>query len=693
VSLRRALAGLALLSLGAACGERAAAPPIVLVSIDTLRADRLPLYGASTVETPAFDALAASARVFENAYAHMPLTLPSHASMLTGLLPPDHGVRLNMGYDLDPSRGVSVAVRLREAGYATGAAVSAFVMRRETGLGAGFDFFEDAIDYRAGAGPAGMQRAGAATLDAALPWVRAQAGRPFFFFLHLYEPHRPYDPPAPFAGRYADPYDGEIAAADALLGRLLDELRRLGIYDAALIVVTADHGEGLGDHGEDEHGVFVYREAVRVPLLVKAPHATEGARIAEPVQHVDVAPTLLAAAGLEIPAALPGRSLLAPPEEPRRVYTESYYARLEFGWSELRGLTDADWAYIESSEPELFDLAADPGQRRNLAAERPEVVRRYAQELRALDPRFALPQSGDDETRQRLAALGYFGGPYSRGEGRLPAPHTQVHLLERMKEGIQALAAGRAELAAEVMSGVIAENPNMVLAWTNRARALEALGRPAEALADMVQAAQRSVAAPRLYLEAGRLAGLAGRYAEVETLVQPALEWDPEAAYRLMVQAEMAQGRPRAALAHAERALAVRRSAANLVRAARVLAALARLDEAAALLEEADGAGGETEEELLLVRAALLQQQGRPAAALAALELQKDRFPRDPRAYVRLAAIHARAGRPDAARRVLLDLVAADPVPASRELAARELARLGDPAAARQLLAEAPPRD
>lgn len=677
----------------AGCSEPAAPPPIVMVSIDTLRADRLPIYGYDGVATPAFDALARQSLVFDNAYSHMPLTLPAHVSMLSGLLPPDHGVRVNMGYDLDPARAPSLAARLHAAGYATGAAVSAFVLRKETGLGAGFDWYEDAIDYQPGVGAVGLQRSGPDTLAVAVPWIREHAAGPFFFFLHLYEPHRPYAPPPPFAERYADPYDGEIAAVDAVLGRLFDELRSLGLYDRALVVVTADHGEGLGDHGEDEHGIFLYRETVRVPLLVKPPGATSGSRVAWPAQHVDLAPTLLAAAGVGVPPELPGRSLLGPPGPPRRVYSESYYARLEFGWSELRSLVDGEWAYIESTQPELYDLAADPEELHDLAGERPEVVRRYAQELRGIDSRFEMPRSGDDETRRRLAALGYFGGPYSRGADRLPAPHTQVHLLARMKEGVQALTAGRAGDSLAVFEGVLAENPNMVLAWTDKARSLEALGRPAEALEAMVQAAQRSVGAPRLYLEAARLAGLAGRYAEVETLVQPALEWDPDAAYGLMVRAEMAQRHPRRALEQAESALAVRRSAANLVQAARVLGILGRPAEAAALLQEAEGVGGEAEEELLLVRAAMLQQEGRVEEAVAALELQTSRFPSDARAYVRLAALHARAGRPGEARRALLDLAAADPTPATRDLVARELVRIGDRAAAEKLLAAPPPRD
>jgi len=222
--------------------------------VDTLRADRLPAYGYAKVETPNVDALVADGVLFENAYTHVPLTLPAHASLFTGLLPAEHGVRDNLGYRLD-SRHATLAARLRERGYATGGAISAWVLRGATGMGAGFDFYEDSIEAPAGVDVAGaVQRPGGETLDRLLPWLEQAQGRPFFLFFHVYEPHSPFDPPEPWKSRYADPYDGEVAASDAIVGRLLDELRRRGVYDRALVVFLSDHGEGLGDHGEEFHG-------------------------------------------------------------------------------------------------------------------------------------------------------------------------------------------------------------------------------------------------------------------------------------------------------------------------------------------------------------------------------------------------------------------------------------------------------
>jgi arylsulfatase A-like enzyme len=265
------LAAVLLLCAGA-CGrgEKEVYPgaPVVLVSIDTLRSDRLPAYGYTGVETPAIDAFRRDAILFERAYSHYPLTLPSHASILTGLLPGEHGVRDNVGYRLASDELPYLPRELKAAGYATGAAVSAFVLQGALGLAESFDLYEDDIEGKRDTPLGGLQRPGRETLEAALPWLERVAGGPFFFFLHLYEPHSPYRPSEPHASRWRDPYDGEVAEADAIVGRLFAELTRRGLYDRAIIVLLSDHGEGLGDHGEEEHGIFLYREALAVPLLL-----------------------------------------------------------------------------------------------------------------------------------------------------------------------------------------------------------------------------------------------------------------------------------------------------------------------------------------------------------------------------------------------------------------------------------------
>jgi arylsulfatase A-like enzyme len=255
-----ALSAMALVALQLT-GCAKARPPVILISIDTLRADHLPAYGYTAVRTPAIDTLARDGILFRNAWSHCPLTLPSHLSLFTGLLPPDHGVRDNAGYRFDPAAHTTLAALLRERGYRTGGAVSAYVLRGATGAGNGFEDYDDVIGVIDGAPLGALQRPGAMTEKIAERWIDAHASQPFFYFLHIYEPHAPYAPT----------YDADVAAADGVVGTLLAHLEKTGLYDRALIVLVSDHGEGLMEHGEQEHGVFLYREDLHVPLLLKLP--------------------------------------------------------------------------------------------------------------------------------------------------------------------------------------------------------------------------------------------------------------------------------------------------------------------------------------------------------------------------------------------------------------------------------------
>ncbi len=298
--MRRPALALLLALLFLSCkGSRSVPPPsadvpIFIISIDTLRSDRLPIYGHKGVQTPNIDALRADGILYEHAYAHTPLTLPSHTSMFTGLLPADHGVRDNIGYSLRD--GVpTIAELLKARGYATGAAVSSFVLRTETGVARGFDFYEDDVEAMAGKARfiSNIQRAGGATVGVASEWIAKQQ-KPVFFFLHLYDPHTPYEAPEPFRSQYANRYDGEIAYSDHVVGEFLQSLKNAGLYDKSMIVLMSDHGEGLNDHGEEEHGMFLYREAIQVPLVVKLPEqALAGKSVAAAAQLIDIVPTIL----------------------------------------------------------------------------------------------------------------------------------------------------------------------------------------------------------------------------------------------------------------------------------------------------------------------------------------------------------------------------------------------------------------
>lgn len=514
--------------------------PVLLISIDTLRSDHLPAYGYGGVETPALDAFREDAILFERAYSHTPLTLPSHATLLSGVLPTVHQVRDNGGYKVDTSRHPWLPSLLGEAGYATGAAVSAFVLGPETGMGTGFDLY-DAGSEQERAESARAQLPGGRAARAAVEWIRGQGENPFLYFLHLYEPHTPYEPPEPFATRYRDrPYDGEIAAADAILGGLFEELKRLGVYDRAVILVLSDHGEGLGDHGEEEHGLFLYRETLQVPLLLKLPGARRGGTsVAAPAQLLDVAPTVLRLAGLPVPDGLEGKSLLelegGGAEEPaRRIYAETFYPRLHFGWSDLASLIEDRFHYIHGPAPELFDLAADPAETRDrLPAER-RVYAALRQALEGYDRRLAEPGHVDAETARQLRALGYSGRPSLSAEGPLPDPRQRRHVIRDFEAAQQAVSQARYEEGAEIVRRVLREEPRMLDAWVFLGICSDRLGRGEEALAAYREALEISGGAPEYALEVGRQLFKLGRPEEALRHAALGEEADPAEARGLM---------------------------------------------------------------------------------------------------------------------------------------------------------------
>lgn len=378
-------------------------PSVVLVSIDTLRADRVSVRGL----TPSLDAFAKTAVRFTSAWSHVPLTLPAHASMLTGLLPTRHGVRDNVGFEL--RAGETLAETFKKNGYVTGGFVSSTVLRRETGMARGFDMYDDQMPASA-SGP-GLERAATATVEQALQFVSTNRAAPFFLFVHFYEPHTPYAAPAAFDTRGGSAYDREVAAADAALGALLDGLRERGV-DRTAIVVTSDHGEGLGDHGELEHGLLLYAEALRVPLLIARPDGKgAGTEVAATVRHVDIAPTLLELAGLAsegMDGAPFGPTLAA---GARAAYSETWYPKLHFGWSELTSVTEGRWHYIGGPSPELYDLEADPREAASLASDpaRPAAaMARYLSEQKVRASTAAIGATSR-EAEERLRALGYLG--------------------------------------------------------------------------------------------------------------------------------------------------------------------------------------------------------------------------------------------------------------------------------------------
>lgn len=382
-----------------------AKPSVVLISIDTLRADHVGVRGL----TPALDALAKRSVTFTSAWSEAPLTLPSHSSLLTGLLPTHHGVRDNLGYEL---RAETLAERFERNGFATGGFVSATVLRRETGIARGFEVFDDEMPGSPGA--PGVERPGPDTIKRALAFVDAHRNDAFFLFIHLYEPHTPYDAPERFRSRGSTDYDHEVAAADDAVGVLMEGLAARGI-DHPAVVVTSDHGEGLGDHGEEEHGLLLYAEALHVPLLVSRPDgAGAGAEVPTTVRLIDIAPTLLELAGLD-PSGTDGATLSqAASSGSRAAYSETWYPKIHFGWSELTSAVEGRWHFIDGPKPELFDLKADPGERTNVGGDPARPGASMARFLAEQRKTAGAEARGDtsSEAEERLRSLGYLG---SRG--------------------------------------------------------------------------------------------------------------------------------------------------------------------------------------------------------------------------------------------------------------------------------------
>lgn len=491
-----AVGGMAVLSVAILLGltwwfwnaQSRALGPVVLISIDTLRADHLPVYGYRAVRTPTLDALAADGVVFENAYTPSPQTLPSHVSILSGRQPFEHGVRDNVGFTIKPDEKLLPAM-LREAGFTTGGFVSAYVLRDQTGIASGFDRFDARLSPSSPEIAVGeLQRDGMATLAAANQWLDGLQSPRFFLFFHIYEPHSPYTPPARF--REWAPYDGEIASADEIVGSLVASLKRRGLYDDALIVLLSDHGEGLGDHGEQEHGLFLYRETIRVPLIVKLPRRQRaGRRVAAPVQHIDLVPTILDALQLPARPGLRGRSLRplftggTIPEQ--GLYAEALYSRYHFGWSELYALTDDRYAYVRAPRDELYDLQQDAGERRNVASEREStrLAMRNALERLTSGARIDAPGEVSPEARERLRALGYVGmAPSAAGSPELPDPKDKVRVLERYRAAITLVRQGQFEAALSSFRAIVQEDPLMADVWSEIGGLELRLGRPEDAL-------------------------------------------------------------------------------------------------------------------------------------------------------------------------------------------------------------------
>ncbi|MGH0031656.1 MAG: sulfatase-like hydrolase/transferase, partial [Myxococcota bacterium] len=457
-------------------------PNLLLVTLDTTRADALGAYGQERATTPALDALAARGALFEAAYSASPSTLPSHATILTGLLPPGHGVRSNTGYALAPG-DTTLAEILAERGYATAAEVAAPVIGRRTGLDQGFAAYRDpdspgaGIRRTPGAAALGERDASDVTRRA-LDFLRAPRSRPFFLWLHYFDPHRPYAPPAEARARVPDSaYHAEVRHVDDQLGRVFRELEQQGIAGRTLVVVTADHGEGLGEHDEDTHSVYVWDTTVRVPLIFAWPgEIPAGRRIDGIARTADIVPTLLALLGLPEPPGLQGVSLAGALRGGAAPALDAYGESLEphalFGSSALRFLRRDRWKLVYKDPPELYDLARDASEQTDRSGREPERVRELAAALRdrvVRDARAAgeARSDVDDATRAQLEALGYaavepsadFDDVADVARPRGPDPHRRTDDVRRFAEAGAALRGGRPEQALPILRALAERNP------------------------------------------------------------------------------------------------------------------------------------------------------------------------------------------------------------------------------------------
>ena len=453
---------------------------VLLITLDTTRWDRVGAYGDRSAATPNLDRLAEQGVLFEQTIAAAPLTLPAHSTILTGLLPPRHGVRDNGGYVLDP-RHTTLATSLKAAGRQTGAFVGAFVLDSKFGLNQGFDTYYDKFDMsrQRSVSLGSIARRAAEVVDNAMPWLDQHSSQPFFAWLHFYDAHSPYEPPEPYLSRFRDrPYMGEIAYVDSQVGRVLEWLDTRQLSDRTIVIVIGDHGESLNEHGEGTHGLFIYESTTRVPFIVRTPYSgVRSHRVRAIVRGEDVMPTVLEMVGRQPPAGIQGRSLAplladAVADLNLDAYSESLYAKNHYGWSELRALRSGRFKYIATTRPELYDLERDPAEQTNLIDERRSLADRMAQELDRLNAaeadRSGGPSAVDPETRERLAALGYIGSfaNTARKSGEaLPDAKDKIDIFNLMTSAHESNGEDESDAAIARLKQVVAQDPHILDAW------------------------------------------------------------------------------------------------------------------------------------------------------------------------------------------------------------------------------------
>lgn len=532
---------------------------VLLITVDTLRADRLGCYGYSAAETPAIDRLAADGVLFERAETSAPITLPAHVSILTGTYPAYHGVRNNGVYRLGP-RAVTLAEVLHDHGYHTGAVISGYPLVTRFGLSQGFDAYDDHLPPEKTRQVGFRERRAEEVASLGSDWLASVGQRRFFLWLHFFDPHAPYDPPSPLAERFSHaPYDGEVAYVDREIGRVLEKLEALGQLSKTVIVLVADHGEGLGDHAEATHGVFLYESTIRVPMILSLPGPLpRGRRVSTPVRTIDLMPTLLRLVDLPPPEELQGTSLLPltsrrPPDLLLKSLSESLLPRENYGWSELSALRIGDWKYILAPRAELYDLRTDPGEEKNLADSRDgdatrmkEEIHRLMQDAAVAGAPIAYRQELDETARERLRSLGYLWAPGPASSTPLADPKDKIALLDGLDAARELYAHGEFARAVAKYDEVLAADPGNVTALFHRGNARVEAGDFAGGASDFEAVLVQRPRSGEVLLNLGSALLGEGLLNESSRIFRQVIDLDPDSdkAYAGLGKALALQGKP-----------------------------------------------------------------------------------------------------------------------------------------------------
>ncbi len=646
-----------------------AKPNVILITLDTTRADHLGSYGDADARTPATDALARSGVLFTQAATPVPLTLPAHSSIMTGLYPPYHGVRLNGTTALSQDRTTLAEVFAHE-GYQTGAFIGAFVLDSRWGLNQGFGVYDDHFDLHKfkHLDLAGVQRPGNEVMDAALTWLDGHQKDPFFAWVHLYDAHSPYEPPEPLLSEFrsrglAGLYDGEIAFADQQIGRCVSWLQKAGLSQRTIVVIAGDHGEALGSHGEGTHGYFVYDYALHVPFIVATPlDELHGMRVEAQVSLVDIFPTLLALAGIDSTSSVHGHSLVPlmfgrKAERATYAYGESMTPSMQYGWSALHCIRSPRYKFIQAPRPELYDLVADPDEATNIAGQHKEIAREMGEELEHLlaetSRNAPTPEVAnlDKETLERLSSLGYVGGSTSVNKApgsstALADPKDKLQVFVSVQRAGELMGRDEYKAAAETLESALREEPAMPQARVLLGSCYSEIGRTREAKEQFDKVLKDDPQSIPALIGLANILLAQGQTADVVTLAKRTLSLDERntQAYTLLGDVYIGQHEPSKALPYLEKAVQIQpKLTQNQVNLAACLIEMKDFVRAQRTLEDVIAAHPRFPGAQFNL-GVLLEEQGRLEQARAAYEAEASNYPESFKAHFNLGKLLAQLG-------------------------------------------------